>query len=258
MMTKVSGKNVVAAPCCRALYTTPAYGSINLSASEYWTDGQRVHSLFPNDGGLRSCICGSYFLLKDTEKIDFIPDAKPIAPQGWEHIKSNWWTRFWGKETKEQVMAFYDIRPIDVIKAEQKAVPPATQLVKDEELSTVIHDSFGDDDILIVARRRYWRYLNDAYRELYRQHQEIEPDTFPVFEPTEVQTNNMLALLDLLLSPHQRGVDLEVIEILRELGRFQEAASRIDRIEDQNDVLYQILSDLNTRHITAPVRFRYN
>jgi len=258
MMTSVSGKNVIAAPCCRTLYTTPAYRSINLSASEYWTDGQRVHGLYPNDGGLRSCTCGSYFLLRDTEKVDFIQDAKPIAPEGWENIKSNWWTRFRGKQTKEQVMAFYDTRPIEVIKAEQKAIPPATHLVKDEDLSRVIHESYGEQEILIVARRRYWRYLNDAYRELYRHHKVAEPDTFPVFEPTELQINNMVSLLDLLLSPHQKGVDLEVIELLRELGRFQEATSRIDRIEDQTDILYKILKDLNSRNINAPARFRYN
>jgi len=130
--------------------------------------------------------------------------------------------------------------------------------VKDEDLSRVIHESNGEQEILIVARRRYWRYLNDAYRELYRLHKVAEPDTFPVFEPTELQINNMVSLLDLLLSPHQKGVDLEVIELLRELGRFQEAASRIDRIEDKTDILYQILANLNARHINVPARFRYN
>ena len=187
----------MAAPCCHALYTTPVYRSINLSASEFWTDGQRVHGLYPNDGGLRSCKCGAYFLLKDAEKVDFIPEAKPIAPEGWENIKSTWWTRFRGKQTKEQVLAFYDTRPIEEIKAEQKAkvIPPPTQFVKDQELAQVIHDCFGEQEVLIVARRRYWRYLNDPFREIYREHRNKDQSSFPIFEPTELQISNMTALL---------------------------------------------------------------
>ena len=258
MMTSVSGRDVVAAPCCQTLYTTPAYRSINLSASEFWTDGQRVHGLYPNDGGLRSCTCGAYFLLKDAKKVDFIPEAKPIAPEGWANIKSTWWTRFRGKQTKEQVMAFYDVRPLEVIKAETKASPPPTHFVKDQELGQVIHDCFGEREVLIVARRRYWRYLNDAYREIYRQHKEVYPDTYPAFKPSDLQVMNMSALLDLLLISENKTDELEVIEIFRELGKFEEAAIRLNLVQKQTDFLFQILLDLNSKNINAPARFSYN
>ena len=259
MMTSVSGRNVVAAPCCQTLYTTPAYSSINLSASEFWTDGQRVHGLYPNDGGLRSCACGSYFLLKDAEKVDFIQESKPFAPDGWENIKSTWWTRFRGRQTKEQVMAFYDTRPLEVIKAEAKArvIPPPTQFVKDQELAQVIHDCLGERDILIVARRRYWRYLNDPYREIYREHRDKDQSSFPLFEPTELQISNMLALLDLLLQTTETCDPFEVIELFRELGKFTEAKSRLDQVEDQKNVLFKIMSELIEEKTIGPARFRY-
>ena len=257
MMTSVSGRNVVAAPCCQTLYTTPAYRSINLSASEFWTDGQRVHGLYPNDGGLRSCNCGAYFLLKDAEKVDFIPEAKPIAPEGWANIKSTWWTRFRGKQTKEQVMVFYDTRPLEVIKSETKAVPPHTQFVKDQELDQVIHDCFGERDVLIVARRRFWRYLNDPFRDIYREHRNKDQTSYPLFEPTEIQVSNMLALLDLLLQTSEKSDPFEVIELFRELGKFNEAKSRLDQVENQNNVLFKVMSELIEEKTIGPARFRY-
>ena len=247
----------MAAPCCQTLYTTPAYRSINLSASEFWTDGQRVHGLYPNDGGLRSCTCGAYFLLKDAEKVDFIPEAKPIAPGGWANIKSTWWTRFRGKQTKEQVMAFYDTRPLEVIKSETKAIPPPTQFVKDQELDQVIHDCFGERDVLIVARRRYWRYLNDPFRDIYREHRNKDQTSYPLFEPTEIQISNMLALLDLLLQTSEKIDPFEVIELFRELGKFHEAKSRLDKVENQNNVLLKVMSELIEEKTIGPARFRY-
>ena len=64
-MTIIKGKRIVAAPCCGARYALPHYVSMNFSASEYWTDGWREHSLMPNDEGLRHCRCGRFLHISE-------------------------------------------------------------------------------------------------------------------------------------------------------------------------------------------------
>jgi hypothetical protein len=46
-MTRVSGTNIIKAPCCGALLATPAYSSINFMAWEYWTDD--MNALFGDE-----------------------------------------------------------------------------------------------------------------------------------------------------------------------------------------------------------------
>jgi len=78
-MTSVRGYSLVATKCCRTIYSVPQYRSINLSASEYWTDGHKEGPLFNNDGGLRKCKCGEFYLLKDTIQLEL--DAEPDTPK---------------------------------------------------------------------------------------------------------------------------------------------------------------------------------
>ena len=91
-MTRMAGSIVFRTNCCGALYRRQAYASINLSAQEYWTDGKRVNSLFPNDGGLRQCQCGTFFLQHECDKLYDLPKEKykPRAPKGWQRTKDTW------------------------------------------------------------------------------------------------------------------------------------------------------------------------
>jgi len=108
-----------------------------------------------------------------------------------------------------------------------------------------------------MARRRYWRYLNDPFREIYREHRNKDQSSFPIFEPTELQISNMTALLELLLQTSQTNDPFEVIELFRELGKFNEAKSRLDQVEDQKNVLFKIMSELIEEKTIGPARFRY-
>ena len=126
-MTSISGKNVLRTTCCGTFVSTAAYGSINLMALEHWTDGRNVGGLMSEDGGLRVCSCGIYYLIGDCEHVMRIPHPKPMAPEGWESIKSNWWTRLLGKPTKADIMLHYDTRQPHEIDAEQITVPESKQ-----------------------------------------------------------------------------------------------------------------------------------
>ena len=142
-MTRISGTQIIETPCCRAQYSTPAYGSINLTAHEYWTDGRRVGSLFGGDGGLRRCVCGQYFLLHMCDHIKTIPKStyKTRAPKGWQNTKSNWWGRFWGKPTLGDYLLNYDIRTNEEVQAAEDAIPPQASYVADADMPDIIEKS---------------------------------------------------------------------------------------------------------------------
>lgn len=69
-MTSIAGYNLSATPCCGVIYKTLNYRSMNFSAWEYWTDGYREGTLMPNDHGLRQCLCGAFYLVKEMEFIE--------------------------------------------------------------------------------------------------------------------------------------------------------------------------------------------
>jgi hypothetical protein len=80
-MTRIVGRTIIASPCCKSLYATPKYGSMNFMAFGYWTDGDKEHSLMPTDGGLRMCQCGTAFLLQDTISLDIDASDEIKAPK---------------------------------------------------------------------------------------------------------------------------------------------------------------------------------
>lgn len=145
-MTRIAGTLVVKTSCCGALYSKTSFASVNFSAQEYWTDGRSVMSLFPNDGGLRRCNCGTYFLLHECEVVQSLPNRpyRPRAPKGWQNTKDNWWRRFWGKPNLGDYLLNYDIRSDKEIETEELGKPPCSVTVSESNLSDVIEMSKGN------------------------------------------------------------------------------------------------------------------
>ena len=257
-MTRITGTQIIETPCCRAQYSTPAYGSINLTAHEYWTDGRRVGSLFGGDGGLRRCVCGQYFLLHMCDHIRTIPKStyKPRAPKGWQNTKSNWWSRFWGKPTVGDYLLNYDIRTDEEVKAAEDEIPPLTSYVADADMPDVIEKSSENREMLIIARRRMWQYLNDPFRESYRKHKEASPDTLPPYEASYEQKENMLKLAYLLEDSYGPPW-LEVTELCREVGDMDAAAKALNRAGKSDQTLSGIVGQLIEMNYSGPARFRY-
>lgn len=254
-MTRIAGNSIIEAPCCGAQLVTPQYGSINFSAREYWTDGQTVHGLSPLDGGLRRCACGSYFLLRQAEKVGYLPKLKPRAPVGWD--KPSFISRILGNSEakRKHIMWVYDTRPEAEIAADEKLVPPAATHVRDTELSAIINSSLQDTQILEVARRRYWRHLNDSYREVYRAHKESGTATFPDFQPTQDQIDNMQRLLLLVVgSPSPDW--LEIAELHRELGQFDESLACLSHGSAVEQKIASIQRELIAEGVKCPARYR--
>ena len=254
-MTSISGKNVLRTPCCGTFVSTAAYGSINLMAHEHWTDGRNVGSLMPGDGGLRVCSCGVYYLIGDCEHVMRIPHPKPMAPEGWESIKSNWWTRLLSKPTKADIMLHYDTRPLHEIEAEQIKVPQSKH-VPDSSMPDVFNQTNANPSLLIVARRRYWRFLNDPFREIYREHRRLHGESFPDYAPTDIQADNMIKLIELLDRPHSSNW-VEIAELSRELGDFEVANSALTFHKGSDNKFKDVVSRLIDIKVASPARFKW-
>ncbi len=236
-MTSYSGFNLVATKCCGAVYSTPRYSSINMSASEYWTDGARLHSLMPTDGGLRRCKCGTFYLMKSTFNVGF----------------------------------------------QEERTAPTPQFVNDSELDGVLKTDLIQE-VETVVRRRYWRFLNEPYRDLYRVHREIEDLKFqrskgflnkilkklglfkddranedkftvPDFVPSKDFCNNLECLLA-LINESESLDHLESTEILRELSRFDEAEQALSMSVDDVSTTANLLRQLVGERANAPYRYR--
>ena len=249
-MTIISGVRILAAPCCGARYAAPRYRSMNFMAFEYWTDGWREGSLMPNDEGLRRCMCGQFILLKELVEI----------------------------ETAETS----DLPRIDRVPEEQLA---ACIAAADRE------------ELEVAARIECWHYLNHPYRQRYRNHRDAEeeatkatweaanpdrrtwwdklrrrkapeyhrppnsPFTYPAFEPTDEQLQNMTLLSDILhvwsLESRPRQNPLALAELLREQRRFDEALAIILALDNaDDDVTSKLIAKLSGEKQSAPMRYR--
>lgn len=248
-MTIVRGVRIAASPCCGAQYAFPRYLSMNFSAFEYWTDGWRDGSPMPNDEGLRRCKCGQYVLMKDMVEVD-TADTSDL---------------------------------------------PYMDHVRDEQLPECIAQA-GSDEIEVAARLGYWRYLNHPYRQRYRQHRDMEetatreawevanpdrrtrwdkyrgrkapsyrrppgsPFTYPVFEAADKQRQNMQRLSEILRESDtisRQGRPMELAELYREQGRFDEAEQVILTLDEREvGVTSHLITRLIREKQPAPMRYR--
>lgn len=240
-MTSIAGYNLNATPCCGVIYKTLNYRSMNFSAWEYWTDGYREGTLMPNDHGLRQCLCGAFYLLKEMEFIEHVEEAN--APHT-AHVANTY-------------------------------LPVAIAQARTSEIE-------------LAARLDYWQLLNHPYRVLYRAHNDSkkaawissnpdqrswwqrickvqppqyvekvnQPFTYPLYELSEVQSDNLKALLR--LHEEELRYDNETrAELYRELGQFEQAmqALQVQPI-DEGDFAKHLMGRLINSKVNAPMFYR--
>ena len=249
-MTKSIGAITLAAPCCGARYAYPNYTSMNFMAWAYWTDGWRDRSLMPNDEGLRRCTCGQFFLLQDMKAVEESDDAEGEGL-------------------------------------------PFTMVVPDEQLPDCF-DQAVSAQVEVAARLGYWRYLNHGYRDDYVEHRDAEeaairaawiannpdrrtwwdhllrrpaprysrpegsPFTYPPYEPTPEQLANMERLCELMQpsGPAPQGSAMDLAELYREQGRFDEARAAMQAMDPKDlGVTGPLIARLIEEKERAPMRY---
>ncbi len=226
-------------------------------ANEHWTDGRAVGSLSPTDGGLRRCTCGSYFLLSQSESLELIRKKEPVREITRSLQIEAWLRRKSGETTTQAMERLFGVRQVTAIEAIQIPIPPVAERVSDSELPELLATNFTDHEMLIVARRRYWRCLNDGYRAVYRTHKDTSPETYPAYEPSTVQIDNMLRLM-LMLEEIPPSNFFEIVELHRELGEPEKALKILSAIKDQTNVFARISYELIAAGSSGPARYRPN
>ena len=206
----------------------------------------------PNDVGLRQCVCGQFFLRQQMVQV--------------------------GQVAREEAA---HLRPLYTVTVPDALLPHCIATASSERVE-------------VAARLNYWRSLNHPYRARYRDHRAAEeaatqaawqathppadtdaspadkpqvynrppnsPVTCPAFEPTEEQIRNMERLADIFLEQHHASggrYALDLAELYRELGRFEEAAHMLATLseEDQQDASVQLMGRLLREQQTAPMRY---
>ncbi len=256
-MTRIAGTNIIKAPCCGALYSTTAFASINFMASEHWTDGATENSLSQSDGGLRRCACGGYFLSGYAERVGFIPKNTGQQPEQTEYSIA----KIFGKIGK-LLIAEDTAKPQTTRKlpsqwaANETDLPPKAQSVTGAAIAKLLDSKPQDKNLLIQARRLYWRHLNDQFRDEYRAYKEIDKDSFPAYAPSAAQMDNMEQLAA-LLEDHDMVDELELGELYREMGQPLKARAKLAKVSEDDQKLCEMQLSLLEKGYSGPARFRF-
>jgi hypothetical protein len=256
-MTRIAGKNIIKASCCGALYSTTAFASINFMASEHWTDGATENSLSQSDGGLRRCTCGGYFLSGQAERVGFIP--KNTGKQQEQSAYSI--SKIFGKIGK-LLIAEDKVKPQTIHKlpsqwaANETVIPPKAPSVTGAAIAELLDSKPQDKNLLIQARRLYWRHLNDQFRNEYRAYKEVHKDSFPLYAPSTAQMDNM-GHLAALLEDHDMVDELELGELYREMGQPLKARAKLAKVNEEDRKLCDMQLSLLEMGYQGPIRFKF-
>jgi hypothetical protein len=240
-MTRTIGLEIIRAPCCGAEYSIPAYGSVNLSACEYWSDGRKVHGLFSTDGGLCKCICGSLYAYKECKSIRLIRGASINAPVENRSI----FDKLFGlnKSKKESALRGGFL------------MPPRATLVNDNEVKEFLKPQYIHGSLVEgILRRRYWRILNDPIRESFKIFRSKNPGDLLPFKSSLDHFNNLNRLYELVIRNGDSSLD-ERVELLREMGRFNEAKILLRNVDPDEMTIHAIQLELVEKRYRGPVRY---
>ena len=256
-MTRIAGTNIIKAPCCGDLYSTTAFASINFMASEHWTDGATENSLSQSDGGLRRCTCGGYFLSGYAERVGFIPKNNGNQQEQSEYSIA----KIFGKIGK-LLIAEDKAKPQTIRKlpsqwaANETVIPPKAQSVTGAAIAKLLDSKPQDKNLLIQARRLYWRHLNDQFRNEYRAYREVQKDSFPACALSAAQINNMEQLAA-LLEDNNMVDELELGELYREMGQPLKARAKLAKVGEEDRKLCDMQLSLLEMGCQGPIRFKY-
>jgi hypothetical protein len=228
---------------------------MNFSAWAYWTDGDTEGGLMSGGGGLRKCKCGEFYLLQETIKFGF--DARPDTPST-EHVKAADLpaaTRSPNKAVELVARRLYWLHLNDgyrdLYRAHREAEDKASQAKWAAEWQA------ANSDIRSTWKKLIGRLLR---RKPVAPPMQNKPFTLPPYQPTQLQIGNMTRMLELLLEGGNEtyGPDpLEVTELYRELGRFDEAKTALQACTDDDiGVTNKLLLRMIDEAVAAPVRYR--
>lgn len=251
-MSRIVKFNTYSAPCCDFLYLAAPFYPLPSINPNCWTDGHVEIGLAPDDGDLKKCQCGSWFLQSQAMPAGVIHKPIEYREETWDLKLEAWLRKGKGETTQEAMERLFRVRPKDVILVPLVEIPPFAARLEDSELVNVIESDMPDINLLIVARRRYWRYLNNSYRESCRGLTPGDKCQYPSYEPNAAQRDNMRRLIFMLEASGSQN-RIEIAELYRELGEFEKALRTLGSLKDQTEAAVQRQRNLIDERISGPV-----
>jgi len=257
-MTRIAGYELIGSPCCQTIYAKARFSSVNFSSSAFWTDGRRENSLMPNDDGLRKCKCGTYFLLSECSTTGLDAGENRNFPE-----------RVHDSDLPN------DIQTANSFSVELAARRTYWMYLNDSYRKKYKSHREAEEISTELAWASEWHKANPDNRNtiskiidvlLLRKRQSVppakdKPFTFPDYRPTEIQIENMLRLVKLVTDRpdnFRTNYPVELAELYRELGMFDEAISLLKNISEENhDKVTDLLTQLAVQKISAPLRYKH-
>ncbi len=228
-MTSFAPSDVIACPHCSHLALRKRLRSVNFYGATRWSDG--YFSCFPGLPAFTRCArCHGVFWLDDAEVIGTLPDHNSEPPRS-RYL--GFVRRFAGLKSRPVRQAVSDewlwAQPVDH--------PDTDALVIGIENLTEV----GTPEREQRLRRLLWWRFNDQHRVSVRKGSGISATIRNAHE-----RSNLLRLLD-LSGEVDSEASIEYVEILRELGQFDEAREALALVNPDTNGVALLLAKINAR-----------
>jgi len=243
--------STLAAECCGTWYRHSSPSFLYLSTEEDWTDGWSEHALVPSDEGLRRCRCGRVLLLSDLVDLH-IPPTEDLPNIG--------------GVSDDELAGLAET-------ADREAIELAARLRLWRHLNHPYRPRYREHRdaeeraneapwLALPDPRRWWQRLLGRDRPAYAPTGTTR-FTVPPFELDDHQRHNLERLVELLSREGESSTrpyatrQLPIIqraEACRELGRFDEAAHTLSRVDSTlHPTSRWLIAHCLRLRITAPV-----
>lgn len=209
-MTRFAPPTLIACPHCEGILHKSQLASFSSRATQYWTDRQN-NTPFANVVAplVRCPLCQNLFWKSEAKEIGNLP---------WQPSPMSRLSIWYAKLTRDKEKKLAEQDAWNKIPTEFKNAPDCIPSEFADWLEVLQSSAKLSSEREMEARRNFWRTSNDHVR--------IKTDGQPCrAEPalTEAEANaNRLALLQ-LLEDNASSASTEKAELLRQLGRFDEA-----------------------------------
>ena len=100
-----------------------------------------------------------------------------------------------------------------------------------------------------------WQISNDSFRDVYRAHKKVKPNSFPTYSLTTTQTSNLVRLKALINLPNEKNA-LILVEINRALGNKSDAIICINSISKEDESFVKMMANLIDSDYRGPARYK--
>lgn len=217
LMTRLAKPLLLKTPCCAEMVIKQRYASFNsFGLSSRWSDGYVSMPFVSEVAAMAYCPgCNKTYWLEDASELGVVPSRTETRAQ------SNWFSRLFNKMTNvssNEKVADVDLLELDYVDYHQQPRPA-------DLLLAVLREEWSNTEREAYMRTRLWWIGNHQQRGRRLQ----SPMT------GEQANDNMRHLLALHQSAPQADDNAELIaELLRQLGRFDEAISALNVFREKS------------------------